>query len=142
MKSNRMKTRPQVPCLLALSWLLGGALASTAATVIVTNLADSGPGTLRDAITFANTNTGADTITFDAALSGKTNVLTGGQLTISHSLTIDASALPAGFKISGNKNARVFEVAVGAVVTLNSLTIQDGHDPNYGGGRFANGGGW
>jgi len=128
MKSKSMKTRSLPPCLLALAWLLGTALHSSAATLVVTNLADSGPGSLRDAITFANTNVGADAIRFDAALSGETNVLTSGQLTISDDLIIDASALPAGFKISGNHNSLVFEVAAAGVVTLNSMTIQDGYN--------------
>src|SRR2546425_11985822 len=118
-----MKTPSLVPCLLALAGLLATPLTSSAATPTVTNLADSSPGTLRAAVTFANTNADADTITFRAALSGKTNLLTSGQLTVSNSLTIDASALPAGFKVSGNHSSRTFEVSTGATVTLNSLFL-------------------
>jgi len=35
-------------------------------------------------------------------VSGKTNILTSGQVTISNILTVDASTLPGGFKVSGN----------------------------------------
>ena len=98
-----MKTPSLIP--FALAWLLAAPLASSAATFVVNNLNDSGPGTLRQAI--ANTAPG-DTITFDVALSGKTNILTSGQVTISHIVTIDASGLPAGFKVSGNHSSRIF----------------------------------
>jgi hypothetical protein len=71
MKFKSMKTRSLAPCLPALAWLWAATLASSAANLVVTNLADSGPGTLRNAILFANTNAGPYTITFDPALSGK-----------------------------------------------------------------------
>src|SRR5215471_18454892 len=45
----------------------------------VTTLADSGPGSLRAAVTQANAHPGADTIAFDDGLSG-TIALTGGEL--------------------------------------------------------------
>src|SRR5471032_3237378 len=105
-----------IPALLMLV-LAGGA---TASAQVVTNLADSGPGTLRSAI--ANAASGA-VITFDPSLSGQTNVLTSGELLITTSLTIDASALPGGFKVSGNQSSPVFYVFANTVVTLDSLTI-------------------
>ena len=48
---------------------IGGAAAS-AATYTVTTTADSGPGSLRQAITNANGHSGADGITFAVAGSG------------------------------------------------------------------------
>jgi hypothetical protein len=104
---------------------------SHALFLIVTNLADNGPGTLRQVI--ANAEPG-DTITFAPSLSGKTTILTNGELFIPYSLSIDASALTNRFKISGNQSSRVFNVAAGTAVTLNSLTIQDGHDASGQGG--------
>src|SRR5262249_44586280 len=55
-------------------------------------------------------------------------------------LTIDASDLPAGIRISGNNSSRVFNVAPGVTASLTALTIQNGYAPNaanpnnYGGG--------
>ena len=105
------------------------------ASPVVTN-ADSGPGSLRYAIVYVTNNA---TITFAPSLSGATNILTSGELLIPTNLTIDASALPGGFNISGNQYLRVFEVAYNAAVTLNSLTIQDGYS-GAGGGIFVNSG--
>ncbi len=121
-----------IPALLMLV-LVGGA---TASAQVVTNSADSGPGTLRSAIT--NADNGA-VITFDPSLSGATITLSN-TLTINTNLTIDASALPGGFKISGNTNSRVFAVASNTVVTLNSLTIQNGNAVNTGGGIYVGSG--
>src|SRR5271166_6268322 len=51
----------------------------------VLNLADSGAGSLRQAVLDANANPGADTIQFAKGLHG-TIVLTSGQLTITDDL--------------------------------------------------------
>ncbi len=70
------------------------------------------------------------TITFDASLSGQTIALGGTQLLIDKDLTIDASALPNGITIDGNSASRVFEVAAGNTVVMESLTITGGKAPN------------
>ena len=56
------------------------------ATLTVTNTNDSGAGSLRQMILDAAPG---DTITFSAALSSGTIVLTGGQLAIAKDLIID-----------------------------------------------------
>jgi hypothetical protein len=60
-----------------------------AATLRVTNTADSGPGSLRQ--TPAGAASGS-TITFTNALSGQTILLTSGQITRSNIITVDASS--------------------------------------------------
>ena len=55
-------------------------------TFTVTNLLDTGPGSLRAAVTAANANPGADVINF--AVTG-TIALTSGELDITDSLTIN-----------------------------------------------------
>jgi hypothetical protein len=117
-----------IPALLMLV-LAGGA---TASAQVVTNNADSGPGTLRSAIT--NAASGA-VITFGPNLSGATITLSS-TLTINTNLTIDASALPGGLQINGNRAVRIFNVAYNTFVFLNSLTLTNGVTRGGGGGIY------
>ena len=96
----------------------------------VTTTADSGPGSLRSAISSAAANA---TLNFAPGLSGQTIALTSGELQLGRNLTIDASALPAGIRINGNHASRVIEVSSGATVFLNSLTITNGYASAGGG---------
>ena len=127
-----------------LAWLRPAALillmlvladGATASAQVVTSSADSGPGTLRSAIT--NAASGA-VITFDPSLSGATIKLSN-TLTINTNLTIDASALPGGLQINGNGSVHIFNVTSNITVFLNSFTITNGYTTNYGGGIY-NGG--
>ena len=95
----------------------------------VTNLLDSGPGSLRDAI--ASTPAGG-TVDFQTGLSG-TITLTSGQLVINHSLAIAGSGADV-LSVSGNHASRVFDVAASANVALSALTISDGSVTGQGGG--------
>ena len=103
--------------------------------VTVTTLADSGPGSLRDAIAGTATD---GTITFDASLAGGTITLTSGQLLIDRSVTIDGSDA-AGLTVSGNNSSRVFLINAPATVSMNDLTVSDGVGSPQGGG-ILNGG--
>lgn len=102
-----------------------------AATLVVNSPADSGLGTLRQAIADAAPG---DTINFNPALNGKLIRLTS-QYTIAKDLTIDASALPNGIVISGDADAshsptagdtRIFNIGIDATVVLRNLFMQDG----------------
>jgi len=122
---------------LLMLFLAGGA---TASAQVVTNTADSGPGTLRSAIT--NAASGA-VITFAPSLSGTTITLSN-TLTINTNLTIDASALPGGLQINGNQSVQIFNVATNMTVFLSSLTITNGYysppaEDDGGGGIYNSG---
>ena len=129
-----MKTRPLFPCLLALTLLPGAALSGRATTVVVTTVADAGPGSLRDAVNFAGTNAGGAVITFDPALEGQPIILllASGELVLSNQVTIDASALTNGMTIIADRNVRypsafrIIEVAANSSVELDNLTIAGG----------------
>jgi hypothetical protein len=122
-----------IPALLMLV-LAGGA---TASAQVVTNSADSGPGTLRSAIT--NAASGA-VITFDPSLSGATITLASA-LTINTNLTIDASALSDGIQVNGNGSVQIFNVASTITVFLNSLTITGGYTAAVSASLLLGGGG-
>lgn len=97
----------------------------------VTTTNDGGPFSLRQVIADASS---ASTIRFASSLSGQTIVLTNGEILLDKNLTIDASALPAGIRIDGNANGRIFQVSAGANVLLDSLTITNGFVVGNGGG--------
>ena len=107
-----------------------------AATFNVTNLNDSGAGSLRQAVLDANANAGPDVITFQSGLSG-TITLTTGELDLYDAVDIQGPG-PATLSVSGNNASRVFYIyspANGPIdVTISGLTITGGNDPSVGGG--------
>jgi beta-glucanase (GH16 family) len=98
--------------------------------LVVTNLDDGGPGSLREALALI---ADGGTITFDPALTGGTITLTSGQLVAGRSVTIDASAA-APLTISGGNALRVLEVGAGVTVGINDVVIRDGAGAPRGGG--------
>src|SRR5262249_25848813 len=78
-------------------------------TFLVSNLADSGPGSLRQAVLDANAHPGANTIRFSETLHG-TIALTSGELNIINNLTL--TGLGANrITVSGSDASRVFDIA-------------------------------
>jgi autotransporter-associated beta strand protein len=97
----------------------------------VRSFAGTGSGSLRQAIALVPSGT---TIDFDPALGSGTILLGGTELLINKNLTIDASTASGAIKIDAQGNSRVFEVAVGADVTMDTLTITGGDSGFRGGG--------
>ena len=82
--------------------------ATPALTFTVTNLNDSGLGSLRDAVVQANLAPGPNTINFAPGLTG-TILLTSGQMQISGPLTIVGPGA-TNLTIDGNANSRIFGI--------------------------------
>src|SRR4051812_6440420 len=97
-KSNRRSTR---------LWCQALERRETPATFTVSNLNDSGAGSLRAAVTSANNAPGADTINF--SVNG-TITLTTGEMPIAGPLTI-AGPGSSKLTVSGNHVSRVFNTA-------------------------------
>lgn len=97
-------------------------LSLSAATITVTNLNDSGPGSLRQAIIDAMPS---DTIDFQTSLVG-TITLTSGELSINKSLVI-YGPWNTNITVSGNNATRVFHIVSGTV-NLSLLTISSGYE--------------
>ena len=123
-----------VAMLIMIVGIIGVMLPRTASadSIVVTTTADSGPGSLRDAISRASSG---DTVTF--AVTG-TIVLTSGALDINQSLTIQGPG-PGSLTISGHNASRVFEIGTSphATVSISGLTITNGtssNDPSDGDG--------
>ncbi len=108
------------------------------ATFLVTNTADSGPGSLRAEIDLANANPGANTIEFDstnAFQTAQTITLTSGQLELSNtSGTQTILGPPAGVTVSGGGLSRVFQVDEQVTASISGLTITEGGVTSPGGG--------
>ena len=94
--------------------------------ITVTSNADSGIGSLREAISSAQPG---DTIQFAPGLANQTITLISGQLDINKNLIIDGSNAP-GLTISGNDSYRVFDIrnnpSFNSTVTLRNLIIANG----------------
>ncbi|PSO76080.1 MAG: hypothetical protein BRC40_03705 [Cyanobacteria bacterium QH_8_48_120] len=104
-------------------------------TITVTTNADSGEGTLRNAIASA---ADGDTIKFDSSLSGEIITLTSGEIGIEagKDLTINGAGAD-GLSINGNDTSRIFNVDsnqdVPTDLTLQNLTLSDGYTSDRGG---------
>ena len=126
------------PLAAALTLGFGLSLAPTtyAATFSVTNLNDSGAGSLRDAINQANGAAGADTINF--TVTG-TITLTSGALTISDDVTISGPGA-ASLTVTPTANYTAFYMTDdNPTVTISGITIQGTGGSNSGdGGAIAN----
>jgi hypothetical protein len=98
-------------------------------TAVVTNLQDSGPGSLRAEIQSARVDS---TITFDPSLKGQTIVLTGSDLEIKKNLTISGPG-PGAQRVSltsGRKGRAGYRIRVkaGARVKFSQLVFQDSYE--------------
>lgn len=111
--------------------------------------ADSGPGSIRQAIESANDHPGLDAIVVDPTLGGETVVLTSGPIAVTDDLEIDASALSVGPTFSGNSDgdgileaeeSRVLEIGSGVETTLRNVKLVDGQAATSGSGEDAAGG--
>jgi hypothetical protein len=102
---------------------------SVLATFNVTNTNDAGAGSLRDAISQANTAPGADVINFTGSLFKDAVpdviTLTSGQLSITSDITIKGTG-DSKLNISGNRRSPVFGITSGSKVTISGLSITEG----------------
>lgn len=120
-------------------WTLPAVVSEEATSEILTvttcsDTVDANDGllSLREALAKATEGT---IIRFDSPLAGKTIVLSGKELTVSVSLTIDATSTP-GITIDGAGKSRVFSIETGKEVTLATLKITGGSSDKAGGGIF------
>ena len=108
-------------------------------SLVVNSLNDNVSGvdgkiTLREALTVYATS-GA-TITFDSSLAGGRIVLSGSQIQLTQSVTIDASAL-SSLMINGNNLSRVFQLtSSGQTYTIKGITFENGNGSNGHGGAI------
>lgn len=140
-RSSRFLARYLVP--LALAAIAAGLTSAHAATIVVTNANDSGPGSLRQAVL---DSAAGGLIVFDPSLSGAT-IRLASTLTIDRGLTIDGSTLVSRPILSGDSdgngagNVQVLFINAVDPVTLKNLVITRGYSLSSFGGGLANSGG-
>jgi predicted outer membrane repeat protein len=109
-------------------WLLGAAGAAGAAVFTVNSGADSGSGSLRQAIENANTSAGEDTVNVASSVREI-------RLTSSLAINGDVRVYGSGATVRGPRTARLFNVSGGAVA-FDSFTFTDGYPLSDNGGAF------
>jgi hypothetical protein len=130
-------SRRFLPPAVALLLFLVSTHPSLAATFTVSNLADSGPGSLRQAVLSANAAAGPDLV--DITVSG-TITLTSGEIPITDAVFVDGPAIGA-ITVSGNGLSRIFFIQSAAGdpvdVTMVRLTLTQGRNFSGGGAVVA-----
>jgi hypothetical protein len=102
---------------------------------MVSNLHDSGPGSLREIISCSLAGT---TITFDPALMDQTLILTTGEIAINNDLTLSGLGI-THFTVSGNNASRIFHVFPGKSLTLKNMSLKNATAITNGGALFVEG---
>jgi hypothetical protein len=118
--------------------LLVTAHSSSAATYTVTNTNDSGPESLRWAITQANSESGPHTIEFNLANCPCVISLTSGQLSVDADVTIVGLGADQ-LAIERDATAgdfRIFLIQAGNAVTISDMTVRNGKDGFGGAGIY------
>ncbi len=111
--------------------------AAPVAGIEVSNLADAGAGSLRQAVLDANANPGADLITFQPLLTGTID-LTSGEIAITDSVDIQG---PGTRRLAVDSTARIFNCSGpnSVSVIISGLTLTGGQAAGNG-GAIANSG--
>ncbi len=114
----------------------------TLADITVTGIGDNidamdGVITLREALTTAEANNEADTITFDASLNGQNITMANGTFAIAKAdgVTIMGNG-STNTIISGDYTYQVFNINAGAKASLDGLYIFGGYNKGTGGGIY------
>jgi Big-like domain-containing protein len=125
------RNRPWLVAQLVMSIAIAATLGSVAnaATYIVTNTNDSGPGSFRQAMLDANSNSGSDLITFNVGVGPITITPLAPLPTISDPVTIDGTTQP-GYggtpivELDGSAAGNTFGLTVGGgAATIRGLVI-------------------
>ena len=126
----------------AFTFSAGGAILDPASFIVNTaaDVSDPNDGltSLREAIAWANSTPGDDTITFNPSLAGQTIILTGGQLELTDTAGVTTiTGLGADqLTIDGNQASRIFKIDSSVTADISGVTIANGKGGDDGGGIY------
>ena len=126
----------------AFTFSAGGAILDPASFIVNTaaDVSDPNDGltSLREAIAWANSTPGDDTITFNPSLAGQTIILTGGQLELTDTAGVTTiTGLGADqLTIDGNQASRIFKINSSVTADISGVTIANGKGGDDGGGIY------
>ncbi len=120
-------SRLLLACALVCGWI-GPGMAPTAraATLVVTTTADSGAGSLRQAVADANVTPEVDIVTFAPELANTTIHLTGTELFVTSPIIMTGPGA-AQLTFSGSQVNNLFTVTTSGRLALDGLTLIDGN---------------
>lgn len=104
---------------------MAAAVSANAATFTVTNTANTGAGSLRQAVLDANAAAGADTIVFDASFNSPQTITLASVITINganDTLTVTGPG-PNLLTLSGNNAVQIFSISAGEITSISGMTI-------------------
>ena len=104
-------------------------------TNIVTNINNSGPGSLRDVMACSLTGS---SITFASSLLNQTIPLTSGPITVDKNLTIQGLGV-ASLTLSGNNSSIIFHVLPGSNLIVKDVALKNATAVSNGGAIHAQG---
>jgi hypothetical protein len=136
---TRLSRSAAIAVAITLACFPGARTAQAQTTSTVTNLNDSGPGSLRAAI--MNALSGQSTIiNFAAGLSGAIPLASPLSICNGQILTIQGGPASSQIAVNGQNTVQVFNTCAGTNVTISSLTIENGFFNTMAGGVGFNGG--
>ncbi|WP_341525829.1 choice-of-anchor Q domain-containing protein [Nostoc sp. UHCC 0302] len=118
-----------------------GAIEASFSIFTVTNINDSGSGSLRQAILDANAQAGQDIINFGGTVFADNiadTITLDSDLLITDDLSIDGTGADL-LTLSGNNASRVFKITSGVNAVIEGLTIANGYNSDVGGGIYNSG---
>ncbi|HEX2736838.1 MAG TPA: hypothetical protein VHP57_01750, partial [Acidimicrobiia bacterium] len=123
---------------LAVVGLVSGAFVAiaqpaAASQFTVTTVADSGAGSLRQAVLDANANAGPDEIVFDPSIDTQTITLTTGALSVTEELTVTGNGATNTI-VDGNGTDRIFIISGLGAFMISGAMLQSGVSPSGDGG--------
>ena len=148
MEKTMQKIKRYIRHTLAIAFLITAisAINAAAATFTVTNTANTGAGSLRQAVLDSNAAAGLDTIVFDSSFNSAQTITLASTLVIDSADNTGTTITGPGaalLTVSDNNAVRVLDIRASETVTISGMTMTQGNgmtgtSPGSGGAIYSN----